>query len=137
MALVSSTNVNDCTAQIEVVIFGGNLLFKNRSLLLRQVFHGQVLILHLLEQILLSEGLLTVLSHVDLHGELAIVVDFELGHGVEVEFESFEDKEKDVGHALDAAPLESIDLLLALLTVIGVVALEHLSLDEGLEALLD
>jgi hypothetical protein len=77
------------------------------------------------------------LFHVDLHGKLAVVVDLELGHGVKVEFEAFEYEEHDVGHALDAAPLQRVDFLLALLTVIGVVTLQHLSLHERLETLLD
>jgi hypothetical protein len=60
--------------------------------------------------------------HIELHREVTTVVYFDFAHGVEIEFKSFQLKEKHVGKALDGAPFESVALEVTLLAEISVVS---------------
>lgn len=118
---------------LEVII--GHSPSKQDSLVRVQVLHGQVLVVHFLDQVLARDVLLAVRLHVKLHGEAAVVVDFVLLEGVKVEFEALQLKEEYVGQALDRAALQSVSLRFALLAVVGVVSLKHFTFDESLEPL--
>jgi hypothetical protein len=137
MTLLGGPDVDDYTPETVLVVLGGEFSLEDGSLVLTQVIHRHVLVLHHLHKVFLREALLAVLLHVDLHGELAVVVDLELRHGIEIELETLKDHKERIWHAFDAAPLQGIDLLLTLFTEVGIVTLKHLPLDKGLETLLD
>ena len=94
-----------------------------------EVLWGVLLLLILLVTLLLLavllflQTLLGVRLEVELKGEFAEVVQFALLHGIEVEFEPFEHENQVFGQLLQALPFERVDLLVTLLTVVGVVAL--------------
>lgn len=137
MTLFSSSNMNDSASEAVLIVLARKLSLKNSPLVLTQVLHGHVLILHHFHKILLRETLLTILLHIDLHGELTIIIDFKLSHGVEVELKTFENHEEGVWHPLNAASLQSVYFLLTLLTVISIIALEHLTFNKGFKRFLN
>ena len=87
--------------------------------------------------LLLLEALLSIWIHVELDGELAIVVDFDSDHAIEVELKPLERHYHEARKLLHASSLEGIDLLVAGSAVVGVVTLEHIALDECLKTLLE
>jgi hypothetical protein len=93
----------------EVVLLGLGALF----LLLLALLQGQTLA---------SVG-----EHVEHVRELAVVVELDLPHGVEVELEALEMQDHRVRELLDAGPLQSVDVLLARLAEVRVVALQHIT----------
>ena len=87
--------------------------------------------------VFLLEVGLRILIHVEVLGELAVVVDLVLGHGVVVDIEPFEDQDQDVGQFLDGLSFEGGDFLVALFTEEGIVPLHHFPGHKRIEAIED
>ena len=129
--------MHDDTLQLILEVLVCDCAIQQDSLIRVQVFHRQVLVVHLLEQVLPRDVLLTVRLHVQVRREAAIVIHLVLLHRVKIELEALQLQEEHVRQALDRAPLQRVALHLALLTEVGIISLEHLALDERLEALQD
>lgn len=81
--------------------------------------------------------LLCIWEHVELKWELPIVVDLDSHHAIEIELEPLESDDEVSRQLLDASPLESVDLLVALGTKVGIVTFQHVPLDKGAQTLLN
>ena len=90
MAGVRCTIVNYHALQLVLVVLLRHLLVESHQLVFVEVLCGEILLFHQLLEIFLGYFVLTVGSHVQLHRERAIVIDLDLGHGVEVELKAFE-----------------------------------------------
>jgi hypothetical protein len=83
------------------------------------------------------EPLLSVVAHVEVLWELAVVVDLRTLHRVKVKLKALERSYQVAGQSLDALALESINFLVALLAEVLVVFVEHIALNKGVETLFD
>ena len=113
---------NDALKLVLEVLVGHDTVHQ-QDLVRVEIIHGQVLIVHLFDQVLPRDVLLRVRLHVEFHREAAIVVYLVLLHRIEVEFESLQLQEQDVGQTLNGASLESVSLGLTPLAVVSVVTL--------------
>ena len=136
MARVGSSCVDDDSFQSEFVIVGWELerlFFLLRQLLpflLRLAFGFGLLLLP-------RQSFLGVRKHVQFEWELAVVVDFDSHHPIEVELESLQSHEHVPRQLLHAGSFQRVHFLVALRAVVGVVSFEHVALNESLQPLLN
>jgi len=78
-----------------------------------------------------------VLSDVDILFELVVIVELHALHPIVVVFEPLQSHYHVPWESLEASSLQSIDLLVALLTEILVSFLQHITLDERIQAFLE
>ena len=100
-------------------------------------FFLSLLFLGLLNSLTLAEPLRRVRFHVDLKGELEVLVNLYSDHLVVVEFEALQWEHHEARQSLDALPFKRVYLLVTLLAVVGILTLKHLTLDRGEKTLLE
>jgi len=93
--------------------------------------------LYLQEGVRFHDGTELTAEDVKFHWELTVVVNLDSYHFVKVKIESLQGNNKVSWQLFYADSLQSVDFLVTLFTVIGILSLKHISLDKGRETLLD
>jgi hypothetical protein len=128
---------NDAVQSILIVLLGVLKRLVLDLLNERLCIFFTLLVFDLLDSLTLRETLLGVGLEVEIHWELAVVIDLHSDHAIVVKLEASESNDQEARHPLDAGALQSVNLFVALLAVVGVVAFQHLTLNEGVQTLLD
>lgn len=90
MTRVSCTIVHNDSFQLEKVVLLVDLSVVDDELVFIEIIFCQTLFIHLFEQLIPRDHFLAVWTHVKVHRELHVVINFELRHGVIVELKAFE-----------------------------------------------
>jgi len=94
-----------------------------------------VLLLLIALLFLLSESLLSEILKVNSHRKLTHVIEFLLLHSVVVELKAFQHKYEVVWQFFEAHSADSGDFFIAFFTLVGVVAIQNLTLNHALKTL--
>ena len=123
VATISVSQVHDHSFQHVTEVFRGKFLL---------LFHLKGLITLLSSQVLPG-----VLLEIEIGGELAVIVDFQLHHVDIVELKPLQSHNKVVRQFLQTHPLDCRYFLAAPLAEIGVIAIKGIAFDHGVETLIN
>ena len=137
MATVSGSQVNNDTSQFVLEVFRAGDFIKNHFPILVEIINRQVVLFHFSYKILPLDMLLTVLLQIKLHWKLAIIIDFEFCHSVEIEFKPLQLEEEYIREAFYSCPLKRVAFDLAFLAKVCIVSFQHLTFHKCIQTFED